>query len=152
MTLISYGHAHGPLSTLPTSHLVTFSVRDLPNPPAALRKTHTGLSKRLRKEVLSTTAALQRLDEIVEAVERRMHELDGLESTGVELVVGVCCEEGRHRSVSIVEELGKRVKVQGWNVEVRHRDLERGDVKGGGKRKERKRGKWNGIVDGDDSE
>lgn len=40
------------------------------------------------------------------------------------LRVGVCCELGKHRSVAFVEELG-RVRFEGWNVVVGHRDVHR---------------------------
>lgn len=44
-----------------------------------------------------------------------------------ELVVGIMCEEGRHRSVAFAEELKKRViKKPGWMIDVQHCDL--GDI------------------------
>jgi RNase adaptor protein for sRNA GlmZ degradation len=46
------------------------------------------------------------------------------------IVVGVNCYLGRHRSVTFVEELGRRVKEDlgigsSWEVRVRHRELEK---------------------------
>ena len=82
LSIISYGHAKGPLRPLPhsaseeQSSQMTFSVRDIPNPPAKLRKTDTGLSSRLRKEIFSNRLSREKLDMIVQAVEARMKEIE----------------------------------------------------------------------------
>ena len=145
LMLVSYGHAHGPLTKAPDSHQLLFSVRDIPNPPAQLRKRHTGLSSRLRKEVLASREAAKRLDSITESIQEAMLELEtkwqaqpgsdpptnGAEALNTTqpypqlLQVGICCEEGRHRSVSFVHELArsKRLKRQRWCVSCAHRDL-----------------------------
>jgi len=138
--IISYGHTNGPLTvnSSPSTAKLTFSVRDIPNPPAKLRQKHTGLSARLRQEVLANNVASERLVSIANAVDAKMHELEGSEDgqvaqhqvTAVEpvqLVVGICCEEGKHRSVSFAVELARRIKRKGWVVEVMHRDLSIGN-------------------------
>ncbi|PYH79044.1 hypothetical protein BO82DRAFT_146632 [Aspergillus uvarum CBS 121591] len=60
--------------------------------------------------------------------------VDGID---VDIVVTICCEEGRHRSVAFVEELARRLAtikdgdgvLQHWalNLNKRHRDIEDGE-------------------------
>jgi RNase adaptor protein for sRNA GlmZ degradation len=140
VSIISYGHTNGPLTidSSPSTTKLTFSVRDVPNPLAKLRQKHTGLSARLRHEVLASNVASERLTSIADAVNAKMHELEGSEDSQVaqhqvaaaspaQLVVGICCEEGKHRSVSFATELARRIKRKGWAVEVIHRDLNIGN-------------------------
>jgi RNase adaptor protein for sRNA GlmZ degradation len=173
ITIVSYGHAHGPL-IIPRQHAkLNFNVRDIPNPAAAagLRRTHTGLSARLRKEILASTEAQERLAEMVKKVNVKMDEMererekererdkksdrpvlakaeeeplkvqipakvakkyakvvhqediDDDQGPSNTLVVGVVCEEGRHRSVTFADELAHSLKRRDWDVSVDHRDL-----------------------------
>ena len=39
--------------------------------------------------------------------------------------LGLGCTGGRHRSVVLVEALAKTLAADGWQVSIRHRDLER---------------------------
>jgi RNase adapter protein RapZ len=39
--------------------------------------------------------------------------------------LGLGCTGGRHRSVALVEALGKTLAASGWRVSIQHRDLER---------------------------
>jgi RNase adaptor protein for sRNA GlmZ degradation len=146
VTIVSYGHSNGPL-IVPREHgKLTFNVRDIPNPAAGLRRTHTGLSARLKKEVLASKEAQERLAEMVKAVNAKMDEMERerLRSPTVKsptvkggkvqhqedvdlpsntLVVGILCEEGRHRSVVFAEEVAHALKRRDWQVQVDHRDL-----------------------------
>jgi RNase adaptor protein for sRNA GlmZ degradation len=50
--------------------------------------------------------------------------------TDCRVVVGINCELGRHRSLTFVNELARRLKEElgtetSWDIRVRHRDLER---------------------------
>ncbi|KAH0842207.1 hypothetical protein FOPE_07657 [Fonsecaea pedrosoi] len=140
LIIISYGHAHGPLTLLEpgTVEQLTFSVRDMKNPPAQLWKTHTGLSSHLRKEVMANRGAAARLSLILEAVRKKMGEMQ-LARQGIDisadspsssaapstLVVGIMCERGKHRSVTFAEELSRSIQADDcWAVSVQHRELE----------------------------
>ncbi|KAF8177039.1 hypothetical protein BJ912DRAFT_986370 [Pholiota molesta] len=97
--ITSYGHRLGPLLPAPD---LAFDLRALPNPP----------KNRVQRRFQETCAAIRSRAEEAAA-------------SGVgALSVGVCCELGKHRSVAFVEELG-RVRFEGWNVVVRHRDVHR---------------------------
>ena len=44
--------------------------------------------------------------------------------------LAIGCTGGRHRSVAVAESLGKTLAAEGWQVSIRHRDLERANVEG----------------------
>jgi RNase adaptor protein for sRNA GlmZ degradation len=113
----SYGHRLGPLLPNPQ---ISIDVRNLPNPPKNVRTGQTGLSKPLRDGLFSMDAVQQRFKEITMHISSRLREASN--NGEAEIRVGICCEIGRHRSVAIVEELG-RTKFPGWNVVVAHRDV-----------------------------
>ncbi|KIM45063.1 hypothetical protein M413DRAFT_17191 [Hebeloma cylindrosporum] len=113
----SYGHRVGPL--LPTAQ-VSIDLRNLPNPPKNLRTGQTGLSKALRDYLFSMDEVQRRFEEVITRISSRLQE--ARENGEDQIRVGVCCELGKHRSVAVVEELGK-TRFPGWNVVVAHRDV-----------------------------
>ena len=158
ISIVSYGHSNGPL-VVPAEHQkLTFNVRDIPNPAAGLRRTHTGLSDNLRRDILASHEAQECLSEMIKAVNVRMDEMEEMEivrpptppeperkltkkerlklaigeveeevdtagKSGT-LVVGIVCEEGRHRSVVFAEELREALRRgDEWRITVDHRDL-----------------------------
>ncbi|ETI26400.1 hypothetical protein G647_03177 [Cladophialophora carrionii CBS 160.54] len=140
LSIISFGHANGPLKPIGSEAVeqLTFSVRDVGNPPARLRNTHTGVSARLRKEIFGNQAARRKLDTMLQAVEAKMiefskahiqaeHTMEGLRSllpVSPTLLIGIMCEQGKHRSVAFAEELARKITPKdGWTVSVEHRDL-----------------------------
>ena len=131
LSIISFGHSNGPLKIEdnPGAEVLIFSVRNVTNPPAKLRRTHTGLSARLRKEVMADRDAAARLDEIYNGVQERIAELlgpgqDKKDESNLHLIVGIMCEEGKHRSVTFAVELSHKLTgLKDWEVRVCHRDL-----------------------------
>lgn len=117
LSITSFGHRRGPLLPAPD---LSFDLRDLPNPPKNVRTGHTGLSKTLRDAFLSIEAVKSRFDSVCDLINVRLQEA---QRTGEDhIAVGVFCELGKHRSVSMVEQLG-RTRFSGWNVVVQHRDV-----------------------------
>ena len=113
----SFGHRRGPL--VPTPDL-SFDLRSLPNPPKNVRTSQAGLHKPLRNWLFSNPQVQNRFNDVCEAIRRGVQ---NAEANGIpELRVGVFCELGKHRSVSIVEELGRQ-RFDGWNIVVEHRDV-----------------------------
>jgi RNase adaptor protein for sRNA GlmZ degradation len=109
----SFGHRRGPLVPSPD---LSFDLRSLPCPPKNLRTAQTGP---LKDWLFSNPQVQNQFNDIFEAIKLGVQ---NAEANGVpELHVGVFCELGKHRSVSIVEEL-KRQRFNDWNVVVRHRD------------------------------
>ncbi len=118
----SFGFKYGP----PLEADWVIDTRVLPNPfwVPELRPL-TGLDEPVRAFLLAT-------DEAHELVQRS----DALMSWAIGAArgrgrvaahVAVGCTGGRHRSVVIAVELGKRLAVDGVTVEVRHRDVQRPD-------------------------
>lgn len=115
--ITSFGKRRGPL--MPTPQL-SIDLRDLPNPPKALRSAQTGLSKPIRDWIFTEAAVQERFESVCGQIKST---LDAAKENGeTEVVVGVNCEIGKHRSVAFVEELGRR-KFPGWNVVTGHRDV-----------------------------
>ncbi|KAI4288500.1 MAG: hypothetical protein L6R35_002242, partial [Caloplaca aegaea] len=100
------------------------------------------MSRRLQKEIILSKEGKARLTQILDNTESKMVEMMDEYSRAPtpeavteadryapkesprELVVGIMCEEGRHRSVAVAEQLAKLVtKKPRWTVEVQHRDL-----------------------------
>jgi hypothetical protein len=145
ISLYSYGRSNGPFiipeDQKQTSILLSYNIRHLPNPPRNLRAMTTGLSPRLRKEFLKNDMVESFLrtshDEIVNSLktardtlvrERGSFEASQFDVNGsgipgdskpdIPLLVTVCCEEGRHRSVAFVEELARRLSLLRGGVDV----------------------------------
>lgn len=120
VSLLSFGFKHG----VPRIVDVMLDVRFLPNPhwEADLRPL-TGLDEPVRDFVLGN-------DDTGEFLDKTRSLLDFLvpryESEGkAYLTVGIGCTGGRHRSVTIAEELGSWLASRGSDVSVRHRDAAR---------------------------
>ena len=119
-TVVSFGFKYG----LPVDSDLVVDVRFLPNPHwiPELRAL-TGLDEEVRDYVLSQEDAVAFLDEyekiltIIGAGYRR-------ESKRY-LTLAVGCTGGKHRSVTMAEELGRRLEAGGITTTVVHRDLGR---------------------------
>ena len=120
LTLMSFGYKYG----LPVDADLVVDCRFLPNPHwvPALRP-HTGQDQDVRDFVLSREGAAEFLDRYQGLVELLA---DGYVREGKRYaLLAVGCTGGKHRSVAISEELGRRLHGQGIDVQVHHRDLGR---------------------------
>lgn len=119
VTLVSFGFKNG----LPLEFNLVFDVRFLPNPYYEPSLTHLdGRDPEVARFVLGADGL-----ELVRQVEGLLRfTLPHFQKEG-KLYVTICvgCTGGRHRSVTIVEELRRRLGGE-WDVLVRHRDVERG--------------------------
>lgn len=119
-SLISFGFKHG----VPLDVDLMFDCRFLPNPYwiDALR-SHSGLEPEVREYVLDrpeTTEFLDKLDDLLcMLIPAYMREGKSY------LTVAMGCTGGRHRSVVLAEELGRRLDARGLPATVFHRDVER---------------------------
>ncbi len=120
VTLLSFGFKHG----LPAEADVVLDVRFLPNPYFVEGlSAQTGLQKDVAHFVLDSEDAREYL---VKTAEFLIFSLPRFHREGkAYLTIAVGCTGGRHRSVAVVEELGKRLGAK-WPITVRHRDIERG--------------------------
>ena len=120
ISVMSFGFQHG----LPLDVDNVFDVRFLPNPHwiEELRLL-TGLDPPVRQYVLSQPDALDflgRIDDLLRFL------LPAYVKEGKSyLTVAIGCTGGQHRSVALAEELYTRIRAQGYDPVVYHRDLKR---------------------------
>jgi RNase adapter protein RapZ len=120
VAIVSFGFKHG----LPVDVDLVFDVRFLPNPfwLEELRP-HSGLNADVRAYVLGQDLAepfLGRLEDLLVLL------LPAYAAEGKSyLTVAIGCTGGRHRSVAMSEELGRRLVAAGYAPAVQHRDMNR---------------------------
>jgi len=117
VSVSSFGFKHGS----PRDLDLVFDVRFLPNPHwvPELRPL-TGIDASVADYVLSDDIAVEFVDRVDELLTFLVpHYVDEGKAY---LRVGIGCTGGRHRSVAIAEELGRRLRGAGNDVTVRHRD------------------------------
>lgn len=118
INVITFGYKRG----IPIDADLVFDVRFLPNPfyKEELRPL-SGLTQPVRDYVLNFPEAQYFLENIVDIV---IHLSPCyLAQDKKQLVIGVGCTGGMHRSVCIGEELSRRLLEKGCRVSVEHRDL-----------------------------
>ena len=117
---MSFGFKYG----IPLESDLIIDVRCLPNPfYIAELKEHTGLEKCIQDYVLDS-------EETQEFVKRLIDWLDYslplyLKEGKSELVVGIGCTGGKHRSVTIAELLDNYFIEKGYKCIVQHRDVKK---------------------------
>lgn len=112
--LISFGSKYGP----PKEADKIISVKHFENPSKEVRDNYTGTSKRLQKEIYAQPNFETYYSQILDRIRE-------LSSAADDLVVGIGCEEGKHRSVAIVEKLTLDLKEFFEKIEIEHRDINR---------------------------
>ncbi len=119
VTLVSFGFKHG----LPLEFNLVFDCRFLPNPYFEPTLTHLdGRDPEVAKYVLGADGL-----ELTRQVEGLLRfTLPHFQKEGkLYVTIAIGCTGGQHRSVTIVEELRRRLGGE-WDILVRHRDVERG--------------------------
>jgi UPF0042 nucleotide-binding protein len=98
--------------------------RFLPNPHWIPElRPHTGRDADVRDYVLSRPGAKEFLDAYTEVLRLLV---EGYEREGKHYVtLAVGCTGGKHRSVAMAEQLGGRLRDEGLDLQVVHRDLGR---------------------------
>jgi len=120
ISVMSFGFKHG----VPIDADNVFDCRFLPNPHwvESLRPL-TGLDDAVRDYVLAQPAAAEFLDRLEELL---MFLLPAYVKEGKSyLTIALGCTGGRHRSVALAEELGRRVRNHDFDAIVYHRDVAR---------------------------
>ena len=119
LTLLSFGFRNG----IPEASDLVFDVRFLPNPYFVEGlKPHPGNDPRVSKWVLERTQT----QEFLARLESLLHFLiPQYRAEGKSyLTVSIGCTGGRHRSVALAEELGRRLtEKHRANVKITHRDV-----------------------------
>lgn len=120
VNLLSFGYRYG----IPHEADLLLDVRFLPNPyfvPSLQRRV--GTEEPVQDYVLAAPEAqefLRRFQDLLVFL-LPLYEKEG--KTSVTVAIG--CTGGKHRSVSLIEELGRRLETEGREIRILHRDVER---------------------------
>jgi UPF0042 nucleotide-binding protein len=119
-TILSFGYKHG----LPLDTDLVIDCRFIPNPHwvEELRDL-TGLDEPVRDYVLGQQVSGQFLDELTSLLELLLPAYVREGKSYLTLALG--CTGGHHRSVAIAEEIARRLREQGYDPKVTHRDIDR---------------------------
>jgi RNase adapter protein RapZ len=120
LTMVSFGYKYG----LPVDADVVIDCRLLPNPHwlAELRPL-TGEDAAVRDYVFSQPGATEFLDVAIGLLRRYEQGYVGEGKHYATVAIG--CTGGRHRSVAVSAELARRIRADGVEVQLSHRDMER---------------------------
>ncbi len=121
INVLSFGFIYG----IPTDADLVFDVRFLKNPFYEQElKTKTGEDEEVRNYVLEDAVCLSFLSKLEDLLKFLMPEY--IKEGKTQLVIGIGCSGGQHRSVSIAIELAKRLsKLECIGLKVEHRDMHR---------------------------
>ncbi|WAM33561.1 RNase adapter RapZ [Caldicellulosiruptor morganii] len=124
ITIMSFGFKYG----LPLDADLVFDVRFIPNPFYVDDLKHrTGKEKEVKEYVLKWDVTKRFLDKLFDLI---LFLIPNYAEEGKgQLVIAIGCTGGKHRSVTIAEELFELVKSKGYRTSIFHRDIEK-DVKG----------------------
>ena len=118
--LISFGYKYG----TPHDADIMLDVRFLPNPFFVDElRNKSGLEPDVVDYVLKrdeTKAFFKRLGSLLDFT-LPLYEKEGKRS----LTIALGCTGGKHRSVVLVEELGKRIDVNRFRLQIKHRDIDK---------------------------
>ena len=121
VTILSFGYKYG----IPADSDLVFDVRFLPNPYylEGLREK-TGLDAEIRDYVMQFKEAHDFLDKLVDLIQFLIPNY--IAEGKNQLVISIGCTGGKHRSVTLAEELYKRLaKGTTYGLKIEHRDIEK---------------------------
>ncbi len=118
VSILSFGFKNG----IPADADLVFDVRFLPNPFYIDELKHkTGNDKDVQDYVMGFPEALSFLEKLVDMLDFLIPNY--IKEGKYQLVVGIGCTGGRHRSVTLANELYKRMKDRGnYGLKLYHRD------------------------------
>lgn len=124
ISILSFGFKYG----IPSDADLVFDVRFLPNPyyVDGLRNL-TGNDKEVQNYVMgfdATKTFLTKLEDMVRFLIPN-YVLEGKNS----LVIAIGCTGGKHRSVTLANELYKRIKEMEYGIKLEHRDIEKDAIR-----------------------
>jgi UPF0042 nucleotide-binding protein len=126
ITVLSFGFKYG----IPVDSDLVFDVRFLPNPfyiPEL--KKFSGNDKAVSDYVFEFDETKQFVNKLEDMVEFLIPHY--LKEGKRQLIISIGCTGGRHRSVSIANEIYERLKQHGHKINIDHRDIDEDANKGG---------------------
>ena len=122
VTIMSFGFKHG----VPADCDLVFDVRFLPNPYYVPELKHkTGNQKEVQDYVLNSPVSHEFLDKLVGMIKFLIPNY--IEEGKNQLVIGIGCTGGHHRSVTIANELYNQLNSSdaSYGIRLSHRDIDR---------------------------
>jgi UPF0042 nucleotide-binding protein len=118
ITILSFGFKYG----IPVDSDLVFDVRFLPNPFYVPElKNLTGNDAEVSSYVMESDAATQFLNKLVDML---LFLIPNYLTEGKnQLVISIGCTGGKHRSVTLVNELAKKINNTEYGLKVEHRDI-----------------------------
>lgn len=122
VTVLSFGFKNG----IPADADLVFDVRFLPNPFYIDELKHkTGNDKEVQDYVMSFQEATEFLEKLVDMLDFLIPNY--VKEGKHQLVIGIGCTGGKHRSVTLANELFTRMKEHGnYGIKLYHRDIKQG--------------------------
>lgn len=119
VTILSFGFKHG----IPADADLVFDVRFLPNPYYIEElKYKTGNDKEVQDYVMSFPEAGVFIDKLTDMLEFLIPNY--VKEGKYQLVIGIGCTGGKHRSVTLANKLYERLKNKGnYGLKIAHRDV-----------------------------
>ena len=118
VTILSFGFKYG----IPADADLVFDVRFLPNPYYVEElKPLTGNDKPIQDYVLGCPQATEFMDKLEDMINFLIpnYVLEGKNS----LVIAIGCTGGKHRSVTLANELYRRLSDRDYGIRIEHRDI-----------------------------
>lgn len=122
VTIMSFGFKHG----VPADCDLVFDVRFLPNPYYVPELKHkTGNQKEVQDYVLNSPVSHEFLDKLLDMIKFLIPNY--IEEGKNQLVIGIGCTGGHHRSVTIANELYNQLNSSdaSYGIRLSHRDIDR---------------------------
>ena len=122
VTIMSFGFKHG----VPADCDLVFDVRFLPNPYYVPELKHkTGNQKEVQDYVLNSPVSHEFLNKLVDMIKFLIPNY--IEEGKDQLVIGIGCTGGHHRSVTIANELYNQLNSSdaSYGIRLSHRDIDR---------------------------
>ncbi|NLO09315.1 MAG: RNase adapter RapZ [Clostridiales bacterium] len=118
--ILSFGFKYG----IPADSDLVFDVRFLRNPfYISELKDKTGMDETVSKFVMDSDAAMQFLNKLEDMLKFLIPHY--ISEGKNQLVIGIGCTGGKHRSVTLTNELAQRLAGLGYGIKTEHRDIEK---------------------------
>lgn len=118
--MLSFGFKYG----IPSNADLVFDVRFLPNPFYIPELKHkTGMDSQVSNFVMNSEASGQFLDKLEDMLTFLIPHY--ISEGKNQLVVAIGCTGGKHRSVTLNNEISKRMAGLGYGIKTEHRDIEK---------------------------
>ena len=125
ISVLSFGFKYG----IPTDSDLVFDVRFLPNPyyVAELRE-QTGLDAGVHDFVMSCEESTIFIDKLADLIRFLIPYY--MEEGKNQLIISIGCTGGKHRSVTLAEELYRRLaEGKGYGIRIEHRDIQKDSIR-----------------------